>query len=346
MKIISRYIAKIYLQFLVMTLFALLLLVVISQLFGTIGEVFNEPSKFLKFLDTLVRSLPLLVNLLLPMTVLLATVFTFNNLGRSSELVALKSLGFSYYRCLRPVLVLMVLVAGVSYFNAHYLHVWLNPSADGAHIITDQWQAGEEGYVYYRKSDRAAGTVQDVVVYRADREGPNLSGVRIIPHMARDASGAWEVGAAILRRMKSGNWVIREQPAGAQPFGAFPDPFRQAEVDGKHMPVLALWAKMGELKALGLDTAMQKLELFRKLAALFAPFALAIFAAPLAQSHFRKSGASLDVMICVLGGLVFLVSTEIMMALGRGGYVPALVATWTVNAVFLALGLFLATRNT
>ena len=49
-------------------------------------------------------------------------------------------------------------------------------------------------------------------------------------------------------------------------------------------------------------------------------------------------------MISILGGLFFLIATEIMFTLGKGGLLAPLVATWSVNGAFLALALVMMLR--
>src|SRR3989304_5669106 len=121
MKILSRYIARTYLKFWSMNLLALVLLVVVANLFGSLDSVFSSRAGLLRFLDDTVRSLPTVLDLLIPMTTLLATLFTFNSLGRSSELVAMQSVGMGLFRQLRPVGLVLVFVAALNYGNQNYL---------------------------------------------------------------------------------------------------------------------------------------------------------------------------------------------------------------------------------
>jgi lipopolysaccharide export system permease protein len=56
-----------------------------------------------------------LVPLAFPLALLLASIMTFGNLGESFELVAIKSSGISLMRFMRPLLVLSIIIAGISF---------------------------------------------------------------------------------------------------------------------------------------------------------------------------------------------------------------------------------------
>ena len=51
-----------------------------------------------------------------PLAILLSSLITFGNLGESSELTAIKAAGISLMKCMRSLIVLVVVVAGVSFY--------------------------------------------------------------------------------------------------------------------------------------------------------------------------------------------------------------------------------------
>ncbi|HNR09178.1 MAG TPA: LptF/LptG family permease [Saprospiraceae bacterium] len=61
------------------------------------------------------------VPLALPMSVLLASVMVFGNLGERYELSSMKSAGISLIRIMRPLVVVTILVAGFSYLASNYI---------------------------------------------------------------------------------------------------------------------------------------------------------------------------------------------------------------------------------
>ena len=51
----------------------------------------------------------------LPLAILLSSLISFGNLGESSELTAIKAAGISLMQAFRPLVVIVCLIAGVSY---------------------------------------------------------------------------------------------------------------------------------------------------------------------------------------------------------------------------------------
>ena len=62
-----------------------------------------------------------LIPLALPLAILLSSLMTFGNMSENNELTALKSNGFSLLRIMRPLTVVVVLIAGFTFYFANYV---------------------------------------------------------------------------------------------------------------------------------------------------------------------------------------------------------------------------------
>jgi lipopolysaccharide export system permease protein len=142
----------------------------------------------------------------------------------------------------------------------------------------------------------------------------------------------------VTRRHTENGWQLGQQPTLERSREQFPDLFQQDVVDAHHLPFPELSQKRRQLESLGRQVELYHLEWYQKTAALFAPFALVWFGTPLSQVFFRRGRASGEIMIGILGGLLFLIATEILFTLGRGGFLPPVLAAWSVNGVFVGLG--------
>ena len=60
--------------------------------------------------------------LALPLAVLLSSLMTFGNLGEHYELVALKSVGISLQKAMRPLTVLAILISLGAFLFANYVY--------------------------------------------------------------------------------------------------------------------------------------------------------------------------------------------------------------------------------
>lgn len=62
-----------------------------------------------------------LIPLALPLAILLSSLMTFGNLSENNELTALKSSGMSLYKIMRPLLVVVLCIAGFTFYFANYI---------------------------------------------------------------------------------------------------------------------------------------------------------------------------------------------------------------------------------
>ena len=115
-KILDRYILQ---KFWVILIISLITFLAVFH----IVDVIEKIDKFLRATMALsavgtyyLYQLPFFINIALPMSVLLATVFTIGMLSKNNELAAIKSSGISLYRVSVPLLAMGILLSAFSYF--------------------------------------------------------------------------------------------------------------------------------------------------------------------------------------------------------------------------------------
>ena len=346
MKLLSRYIAATFLKFWFLTLLALLLLVVVANLFGNLDTVLSSRAGLQQFLEDTVRSLPTLLDLLIPLTVLLAALFAFSSLGRSSELVAMQSVGVGLYRQLRPIAFVLIFVSALAYANQNYLYRYLQRGdlAASGPRLSYQWSILRDQIIYARRISTERGRITDVRVFQWAAQPFHLQRMERVARVERDETGRWLLHDVVTRQLEPGGWVLERQKSLDRPREEFPDLFEQDTLDAHHLPFFELSDRIRQLESQGRAVELYEAEWYQKTAALFAPFALVWFGTPLVQSHYRRGRASGEILVGILGGLLYLTANEIMFTLGKGGFLAPIVATWSVNAVYFVLGCALAWR--
>jgi lipopolysaccharide export system permease protein len=340
MKLLSRYIAGTYLKFWSLALLAMVLMVVISNLFGNLDTVLSSPTGIFEFLEDTLRSMPMVLDLLIPMTTLLAVLFTFNSLGRSSELVAMQSVGMGLYRQLRPIAFVLIFVAALDYANQNYFFRLLQRADVGAgsREASHQWTVLRDQIVYARRLNLERGRIADVQIFQWAPQPFHLDSVERAQSIDRVDEGPWHLRDVVTRRLGTNGWTLERRDTLERPKEDFPDLFQQDALDAHHMPLFELSGKIRQLQSQGRRVELYDLEWYQKTAALFAPFVLVWFGTPLAQAHFRRGRASGEIMVGILGGLLFLIATEIVFTLGKGGFLAPFIAAWAVNAVYVVFG--------
>jgi lipopolysaccharide export system permease protein len=108
----------------IVTFFISMFLFLMQFLWKWIEELVGKGIGLGMLSKLLLFSLPDLVPMALPLTIMVAGLMTFGNLSESFELVAMKANGISLGRALRPIFILMCLLAIANFFFLNYVTVW------------------------------------------------------------------------------------------------------------------------------------------------------------------------------------------------------------------------------
>ena len=114
----------------------------------------------------------------LPLAILLSSLIAFGNMGESSELTAIKAAGISLMQAFRPLIVIVVMIAGVSYFfqdvigpkaNLSFYQLFLSmkqksPELEIPEGVFYDGIAGSN--IYVQKKDLTTGMLYGIMIYR------------------------------------------------------------------------------------------------------------------------------------------------------------------------------------
>ena len=114
----------------------------------------------------------------LPLAILLSSLIVFGNLGESSELTAIKAAGISLMQAFRPLIVIVILIAGVSYYfqdsigpksnlRLSQLLVSMKQKSPELEIPEGIFYDGIPGSnIYVQKKDLKTGMLYGIMIYR------------------------------------------------------------------------------------------------------------------------------------------------------------------------------------
>jgi lipopolysaccharide export system permease protein len=114
----------------------------------------------------------------LPLAILLSSLIVFGNLGESSELTAIKAAGISLMQAFRPLIVIVTLISGVSYFfqdvvypksnlSFYQLLISMKQKSPELEIPEGIFYDGIPGSnIYVQKKDLSTGMLYGIMIYR------------------------------------------------------------------------------------------------------------------------------------------------------------------------------------
>ncbi|MDR0332133.1 MAG: LptF/LptG family permease [Dysgonamonadaceae bacterium] len=177
MKRLYGYILKTFIPLFLMT-FAICLFIVLMQfLWKYIDEMVGKGFELSLLGEMFFYAALQLVPMALPLSVLLASIMVFGNMGESLELLAIKSAGISLIKIMRPLIIFIVCISIGAFFyqdlampriNAKSFSLLLTIRMASPELNIPEgvfYQEIDNTNIYASRIDRSTGLLHDVFVY-------------------------------------------------------------------------------------------------------------------------------------------------------------------------------------
>lgn len=126
MKRIHRYVLKTFVGPFFMTFFICLFVFLMQFIWKYIDDLVGKGLEWKILGEFLFYSLFSLLSYTFPLSMLLASIMTFGELGENYELVAMKSSGISLFNIMRPLVFVAIIMSGVAFFFANNILPYTN----------------------------------------------------------------------------------------------------------------------------------------------------------------------------------------------------------------------------
>lgn len=310
-------------------------------------------------------NLPQTINLILPLIMILAAVWLFLSLARTSELVVTRAAGRSAMVALLAPLFVALVIGGlavsvvnpiVAATSKRYLVLSDTYRSGGASALSISeeglWlrQGGEAGQAVIRawRSNEDASVLYDVTfITYAPGGGPVR---RIEAQSAALQDGKW-----VLKKAKS--WpLLRDVNAEANaqthdeltlPSTLTLDRIRESFGSPSAVSIYDLPEFIQNLEQSGFSPRRHKVWLQTELARPFFLMAMVLVASAFTMRHTRFGGMGIAVLAAVLLGFGLYFIRSFAQILGENGQIPVALAAWAppAAAILLGLGLLLHTED-
>ena len=121
MKIIDRYIIKQFLQTTLFGLLAFVMIFVVVDMMENLDDFIDQQVPNIMIVQYYLVFIPEIMKLMLPVSVLFASLFTTGKMSNQNELTAIKAGGVSLYRFMAPVLIVTFLLSLAAIYFGGYL---------------------------------------------------------------------------------------------------------------------------------------------------------------------------------------------------------------------------------
>lgn len=352
MKILDKYILK---RFLFTFLLSLLVFLTIFH----VVDVIENIDRFLKNQMAInevglyyLYQLPFFIDIALPMSLLLASVFTIGILSKNNELTAIKALGISLYRISTPLLIFAFLISVGSFFFNDYLVIPFSRKKTELEKTEMHRHKDLKRQIFTNVflQDTPNRNIVIGKYYLNKKMGRNIS-IQITenkrlkkridaPRITWDKDNKnWTISNFLVRSFGDSNQVQVSKVRGDSvlALNLMPNDFAEKNIKPEDMRFAELREFVGRLKATGNKPTRWEVKLNYKIAFPFTNLIVVLFGLPITAMFSRNSisygaGISLLVIFTYYGFIKF---GEV---LGYKGILSPFLSVWLGNIIFLVSG--------
>ncbi len=305
-----------------------------------------------------IYSLPAIIVLTFPMSMLLAALLAFGRLSGSSEITAMRSGGISFYRLSAPVFVVAFFVSIFAVFfsemvvpqsNSAYNYVVryeiqknTAPKSQEHIIIKDVKGDMLESLIYARKFEEETNTMYAVVMQQFD------NGTLVRVENAEKAvwqDNRWTMINGVVYDLTTEGNLERTMYFKQQimPMAKAPSAISREQKRPDEMTIKELKQHIKILQREYVNAKQYEMELQQRLAIPVASFVFALIGTPLGLQP-NRSSSSIGLGISIIIIFIYYAIMTVFTALGQGGALPVVLAAWIPNIVGIIAGALLVRK--
>ena len=346
-RVADFYLMRTFLIYVFPTLLVCLGLFYLFTFFELIDDLVANDQSYSLLAEYFLYLLPHALMLLIPISMLIATLTTFGLLEKTAQLIAFKASGISLYRLVVPVVMVALLVSTATFLLQEYVLPYANQRQDNLRNLIQghpiqtfyqpgrNWIFGEDNRLYnYNYFDPDRNLFAEISIYEID-----ISGSKLNRHIyAYRSSWDRERQAWSLRQ----GWIrdLTDEQGGFTPFEETlldlpekPDYFVREVKESSKMTYMELSQYLNDLQEAGLEVDHLWTDLHTKIAFPFVSLIMTILGVPFALSIGRK-GALHGIAVGVFLGIFYWGAFGVFGVLGTNGLLAPLLAAWGPNLVF------------
>jgi len=343
MKLLGRYIIKEYIKFFTACLLSLVFVAIIFAAIPELENLEKENGVSLIF-DSILSGIPLLIEIITPMTVLLATILTFLSLRRSSEIVAMSAAGFSQFRMVFPIVLFGIVICIFIYLNQSYLApLWgadertsmVKPKSSDS-----TWRFFKGRLFYFSGISLKTREVDTNAVfhYGPDHQIKKISNsrkLRLIQNQwySNKKNSQITFNGGSISNSRSDFEPTREDE--------FPVIFKEELPFPKYTSFSALVSEIVIKREGAVNFEGDLFALYQKLASFFAIFIMILLALPFSVYSHKESNVRAGIVTAVILGLGYFLVDQVFLSMNQSATISAEISAFGANIAFFILALSL-----
>lgn len=356
-RLLDLYVGRQFIRMLALAFLGLMGLYYIGTVVDLSERLFKGQASGWLLAQYLWYSTPKFAYYAVPIATLVGVLGTIGGMTRSSELTVMRACGVSLYRASLPLIVLAVSSSGLLFLLEERVLAEANKKAteleDTIHerphhtvnIANRNWLIGVGDRIYYYdRFDGPRGQIFNLSVFQLATQPYRLvnevhtTTARCLDRVCAD--GRWQADAGweqrFVRTEKPVRTPFKSRTVVLNPF----KDFTLAQVDASMMTFGELRDYISRSRASGFSITEEEVNLQGKLAFPAVTLVMTALAIPFAVTTGRR-GALYGIGLAIVLSVAYWLLMAFFLAAGKAGLLPAPLAAWATNILFMAAAVYL-----
>ncbi len=356
-KLLDRYIIKQFILATLVSIAAFIILFVAIDLMEKLDKFLDRKVPFGQVLDYYINFTPQMISLVLPIALLLGSLFTTGKMSQQTEIVATRSAGMSLYRFMLPFVILGIAMS----FGAVYFNGWILPRANARvdalqrqYDLPGTTSIGQQSNLHLQEGISEFVVIQNFTFEgaRADRIGiyffspndPTKLYRRIdAKQMLWDSTKhKWRLVEAVERIFTNDSskesYTKVSDSASLIRFSFTPKELRERQLKYEELTNTQFRQRIDIAKQSGQDTAHDEVDYYSKYAMSFTSLVVVLFGVPFASQK-KRGGLAIQFAIAIGIAFFFLAFTKVSQTFGYTGAIDPILTAWLANILFFLIAI-------
>jgi lipopolysaccharide export system permease protein len=352
MKIIDRYLIKLFLQSIVFGLIAFAIIFVVIDMMENLDEFIDQSVSYPIVFEYYLYFIPEILRLMTPVAVFLACLFTTGKMANQNELTALRSAGTSLYRMMTPYIVTAFAISLFSVYFGGYIVPLANKGKANIEINYMKKDLPPPGSnIFFQDSnsrivcisyfDIPHQTANRVSIQEFNKKNPTemISRIDALRMKYDSLRNHWDAYNGTLRRFNGNKESVEKFPILPIRYLNFkPKDIKTTQERPEEMSIPDLKAFYENQERTGNDPTRTLIEYHSRFAFSMSSFIVVFIGLPLAGSK-RRGGLALQFGLSLLFTFFYLGFMKISQAFGKNGVLDPLLTAWFANLVFIVFAI-------
>lgn len=358
LQILDLYVVRDWVYYFVLTQIALTGIYIIFDFFQQLSYIVRNHASAALVLSYYGYLLPYITYLVLPLSVLVATLVSFSLLTKTSQVTAIKAAGVSLYRIAVPVIAAAVLVSGGMFLMGDQYLPAANQRQDALRNEIQgrpaqtffragwQWIYGGSNRIFnYRFFDPDHNVFADLSVFDFDSSFNMTRRVYAKRAFWEPHVNQWILEDGWMRQFGEDK-VTKYMPFSVAAFKNIGEPpayFKREVRTSEQMSVVELGRYIRELSRSGFDVVRLSVQFWTKFSYPLVALVVALIGIPFSFTVGRK-GALTGIALSLGIAIAFWSVSSLFQAMGNLNQLPAPIAAWCPDILFGIGGAYLLLR--